>query len=307
MELRHLKYFLAVADTLNFTQAAANCFIAQSALSAQIVRLERELGSALFTRSSRSVRLTPAGELLVPLATRMLADAENVQTQLDALSGLRRGRLRLGLIQTWASGMDLIAVMSDYRARFPGIDFHVTYESSTHMAAAVAAGALDVAVVGLAPRDVPEGLDHYAVDADPLVAVVPHDHPLADRESIALSDLGDEYQVIQFGRGTGLRRQVEAAFASAGVELDQNFEVGQINDMIRLAAHGVGVTVVPRCATTAAQTARALEFDARVLSLSDPAAVHCVTVVYDRKVLSPAATAFLELIRRHVDSGGNDR
>lgn len=246
MDLRHLKYFLAVAETRNFTQAAASCYVAQSALSQQIARLEKDVGAQLFSRTSRSVRLTAAGELLEPLARRILADVDTAKAALDALSGLRRGRLRLGLVQTRASSVDLVEVMADYHARYPGIDFHVTNAPSVEMAAAVLAGDLDIAIVGLGPRQIPDGLDHQVLAADPLVLIVPADHALADREAVDLADLPESHQLIQFTRGSGLRRQVEAAFARAGVEPGQHFQVGQIQDMIRLAARGIGVTVVPR-------------------------------------------------------------
>ncbi|MFD7001347.1 LysR family transcriptional regulator [Streptomyces mirabilis] len=246
MDLRHLKYFLAVAETRNFTQAAANCYVAQSALSQQIARLEKEAGAQLFSRTSRSVRLTAAGELLEPLARRILADVDNAQAALDALAGLQRGRLRLGLMQTRASSFDLVEVMVEYHSRHPGIDFHVVNAPSSEMAAAVLSGALDLAVVGLGPRQVPEGLDHRILAGDPLVLIVPADHALADRDVVHLADLPESHQLIQFTTGTGLRRQVEAAFARAGVEPGQHFQVGQIHDMIRLAARGIGVTVVPR-------------------------------------------------------------
>lgn len=111
MELRHLKYFLAVASASSLTKAAAECYVAQSALSEQIARLEAEVGARLFARNSRSVRLTAAGEVLVPLAQRILADVETAQAELDALGGLRRGRLRLGLIQTSGSAIDLAEVV----------------------------------------------------------------------------------------------------------------------------------------------------------------------------------------------------
>jgi len=117
MELRHLRYFTAVAETLSFTQAAAECGIAQSALSQQIARLEKDVGAALFSRSSRQVRLTEAGAVLLPWARRLLADAEQARQELEALGGLRRGRLRGGLIQTVASAVDVAAVLGGYRAR----------------------------------------------------------------------------------------------------------------------------------------------------------------------------------------------
>ncbi|WP_371650700.1 LysR family transcriptional regulator [Streptomyces mirabilis] len=201
MDLRHLKYFLAVAETCSFTQAAANCYVAQSALSQQIARLEKEVGAQLFSRTSRSVRLTAAGQLLEPLARRILADVDNAGAALDALAGLRRGRLRLGLMQTRASSFDLVEVMAEYHSRHPGVDFHVVNAPSSEMAAAVLSGALDLAVVGLGPRQVPEGLDHRILAGDPLVLIVPTDHALADRDVVHLADLPESHQLICFLRG----------------------------------------------------------------------------------------------------------
>ncbi|MEV8541721.1 LysR family transcriptional regulator [Streptomyces sp. NPDC051572] len=305
MDLRHLKYFLAVAETRNFTQAAASCYVAQSALSQQIARLEKDVGAQLFSRTSRSVRLTAAGELLEPLARRILADVDTARAALDALSGLRRGRLRLGLVQTRASSVDLVEVMADYHARYPGIDFHVTNAPSAEMAAAVLAGDLDIAIVGLGPRQIPDGLDHQVLAADPLVLIVPADHALSDRELVDLADLPESHRLIQFTRGSGLRRQVEAAFARAGVEPGQHFQVGQIQDMIRLAARGIGVTVVPRSSVfddsaPDASLRDALPYGARALRLADEAAVHTICAVHDSKRLAPAAAAFLEVVERHA-------
>jgi DNA-binding transcriptional LysR family regulator len=293
MDLRHLRYFLAVAETRSFTQAAARCFVAQSALSQQIARLEKDVGAALFSRTSRSVRLTAAGEVLEPLARRVLADVEDAQAALDALAGLRRGRLRLGLVQALACPIDVVTVLAEYRAAYPGVDFRVVNAPSFEMATAVLDGGLDVAVVGLGPRQVPDGLEHHLLGSDPLVLVVHRDHALAGRATVDLADLPGSDQVILFSQGTGLRRQVEAAFARAGVDPGQHFEVGQMYDMVRLAACGVGVTVVPRSAALAAGTG------APVVPLTDPAAVHHVSVVYDGKRLAPAAAAFLEIIDRY--------
>ncbi|MEV6485705.1 LysR family transcriptional regulator [Streptomyces sp. NPDC051576] len=310
VDLRHLKYFLAVAETRNFTQAAASCYVAQSALSQQIARLEKDVGARLFSRTSRSVRLTAAGELLEPLARRILADVDNAQAALDALSGLRRGRLRLGLVQTRASSVDLVEVMADYHARYPGIDFHVTNAPSVEMAASVLAGDLDIAIVGLGPRQVPEGLDHLVLAVDPLVLIVPADHALAgaDTDSVDLADLPESHQLIQFTRGSGLRRQVEAAFARAGVEPGQHFQVGQIHDMIRLAARGIGVTVVPRSSVfddsmAGDDSPGALPYGARALRVADEAAVHTICAVHDSKRLAPAGAAFLEVVERHAIRG----
>ncbi|MFJ7077574.1 LysR family transcriptional regulator [Streptomyces sp. NPDC098781] len=302
MELRHLKYFLAVAESRNFTQAAARCYVAQSALSQQIARLEKDVGVPLFSRTSRSVRLTAAGELLEPMARRLLADVDNAQAALDALAGLRRGRLRLGLVQAMTVSFDMVEVLAEYRARHPGIDLHVTNAPSSAMAAAVISGALDIAVVGLGSRHVPPGLDHRALGSDPLVLLVPRDHLLADRTTISLADLPESHPLIQFSQGSGLRHQVEAAFTRAGATAGRHFEVGQIHDMVRLASRGVGVTVVPRSSVVGPGSLLGLEaaddlpHGARMLRLADREAVHHTCVVYDGTRLAPAAAAFLDVL-----------
>lgn len=300
MELRHLKYFLAVASASSFTKAAAECYVAQSALSEQIARLEAEVGTRLFARNSRSVRLTAAGEVLVPLAQRILADVETAQAELDALGGLRRGRLRLGLIQTSGSAIDLAEVMGDFHRRFPDIDFEVMSDPSTNMVTAVGAGRLDLAIVGLGPEDLPPSLTCRLLGQDPLVAIVGLRHPLAGRATAAISELLQHGQFIHFRRGTGIRRYVEAAFARAGVPGTGGFEMSQIHDMIRLAAHDVGVTIVPRSAATLLDPAGRGHAEFSVLRLSDPAAVHPVSVVYDAPRLAPAAAAFLGILDRHA-------
>jgi DNA-binding transcriptional LysR family regulator len=298
MELRYLRYFLAVAQARNFTKAAAECFVAPSALSEQIARLETEVGARLFVRTSRAVRLTEAGEVLVPLARRILADVDVAQAELDALAGLRRGRLRLGLIQTSTSAMDLAEIMGEFHHRFPGIVFEVSSEASADMVAAVRDGTLDLAIVGLGPEDLPASVQHRLLARDPLVAVVASGHPLASRRAVGIGELARHGQFIHFRRGSGIRQHVEAAFARAGVRISAGFEVSQVTDMIRLAAHDVGVTVVPRSAVTALGAPGPGGPGFAALRLSDHAAVHPVSVVFDAGRLSPASAAFLELLPR---------
>jgi DNA-binding transcriptional LysR family regulator len=299
MELRHLRYFTAVAETLSFTQAAADCGVAQSALSQQIARLEKDVGAALFSRSSRQVRLTEAGAVLLPWARRLLSGAEQAQQDLDALAGLRRGRLRLGLIQTVSSAVDLAAVLGDYRDRYPGIELSVSYGISEAMLASVLDEELDLAVVGLGPERMPPGLDHRLLVEEPLVAVVSADHRLADRERIDVAELAGE-EFIWFSRGTGLRRAVEAACARAGLTPPQNLEIGLVDEMIRLAAHGIGVTLAPRSAVDASAAPHSSA--PHVLHLTDRSAVHRVAVVHRADHLSAAASAFLTCINRSLRS-----
>jgi DNA-binding transcriptional LysR family regulator len=304
MELRYLKYFLAVAETGNFTRAAAQCFVAQSALSEQIARLETEVGMPLFARTSRSVRLTAAGEVLVPLAQRILADVDMAQAELDALAGLRRGTLRLGLIQAPA-GLDLAATLGDFHRRFPDIEFEVRSEPSTAMVAAVATGSLDLAIIGITGDTVPLSLQRELLAREPMVAVMAVGHPMAAQETVTVAELVWNCQFIHFRRGTGIRQQVDAAFARAGVPAVVGLEVGQVQDMISLAAHDIGVTIVPRSEADRAMAIRGGE-PFRMVQLSDDATVHMVSVVYDPDRLSPVASVFLETVRAAASGAAAD-
>lgn len=240
VELRHLRYFVAVADTLNFTQAAAANYVAKSALSQQVAALETEVGSRLFHRTSRTVALTEAGQRLLPHARSILRDVEIAEMEMQALAGLKAGTLRLGLLQAPATSVDIVGLMGEFHNRYPGIEFEITDDPSELLVAAVAAGTLDVAVVGLDVADLPAGVDHLPLGADPLVAVVANDSPLTKRQLITIPELVSGCQFIHFVRGSGLRRRVEAAFARTGLPPAGSFEMGQILDMVR-AHHRDGI------------------------------------------------------------------
>lgn len=291
MELRHLRYFVAVAEALHFTRAAEQQLVAQSALSQQIAGLERELDVRLFDRGGRTVSLTDAGQALLPLARRVLGDVEAITVEMDARAGLRRGTLRIGLLQSPATSIDVVQVMGSFHERYPGITFTITDAPSEQMAAAVAAGDLDVALVGLEPHELPATVSCLLLAVDPLVAVVARDHPLASRRLVSIPELVAQGQFIHFAKGSGLRRRVEHGFARASTPLVGSFEVGQIIDMIRLAGHGIGVTIVPR--TDALEAEHAVEPFA-VIPLADPDAVHPVSLVFNPARLSRAAEVFVD-------------
>jgi DNA-binding transcriptional LysR family regulator len=187
--------------------------------------------------------------------------------------------------------------MGDFHELHPGIQFQITDGTSTDMAAAVAGEGLDVALVGLDPSEVPAGLRCVELAVAPLVAVVSARSPLAGRQTIGIPELVECGQFIHFKRGSGLRHQVDAAFSRAGVPPLGSFEMGQISDMIRLAARDVGVTIVP--STAAADTdSGAAPFSA--IALTDVQARHPVSVIYDPARLSSAAAAFVKELELHV-------
>ena len=182
MDLRQLEYFVAVAEELSFTRAAARCQVAQSALSHQIARLEREHEVTLFERTSRSVRLAPAGELLLPRARAVLAELDPAREHSPSWPGVLTGRLRLGSSAAPGgragrrAGPGRLPSGTPRRRRSPS-----RTPGSRHMADQVRGGKLDVAFIGLFADQVPDDLVHRVLAVEPLVAIVPQDHPLADR------------------------------------------------------------------------------------------------------------------------------
>jgi DNA-binding transcriptional LysR family regulator len=286
-----------VAEVGNFTRAAERHYVAQSALSQQIARLEGELGTVLFHRDSRSVRLTEAAEVLLPLARRIIADAENARMEMDAFAGLHRGTLRLGLIQAPATSVDILGVMGDFHERHPGIRFEITDGTSAEMVAAVTAAGLDVALVGLEPSEIAPPVTGLLLAFEPLVAVVSSGGPLAGLTRIGLAELAAAGQFIHFRWGSGLRNRVEAAFHRAGRSPAAAFEMGQVSDMVELAARGVGVTIVPRTRLVEAGTLNGVPFTCVPL---DDDARHPVSVIHHPKRLSSAGAAFIEELTRHT-------
>ncbi|MER6544765.1 LysR family transcriptional regulator [Streptomyces sp. NPDC001250] len=180
MELRQLSYFVAVAEELHFGRAAERLHIVQSAVSQQIQRLERELGAELFDRSPRRVRLTGAGERLLPEARAVLAAAERARAAVAAPAGLRLGT-STGL------GAHLDRVLAAFAERAPQVPVELVSLPAGERLARVAAGRLDAAFVRAA--EPPAGVRVVPLWSDPLVAALPATHRLAGRDEIDLADL----------------------------------------------------------------------------------------------------------------------
>jgi DNA-binding transcriptional LysR family regulator len=291
MDLRQLEYFVGVAEERSFTRAAARCHVVQSALSYQIARLEREQGVTLFHRTSRSVQLAPAGELLLPHARRLLHGVDVARAELAAFSGLLTGRLRLGMVGSVGNAAPVVETsLMAFHERHPGVEISVQDTGSRHMAEQVRAGDLDLAFVGLFADQSPAGLIHAVLTDEPLVAVVARDHPLAGRRTIDLHELAEVSPFIEMRTESGLRLQVDAAFDRAGVTRTVAFELGTSDSVVRFAGLGFGAALVP---VSAASTST----DVRVLALPDPGARHPISLVHRAPEPSaPSARAFLALL-----------
>ncbi|AYY13765.1 LysR family transcriptional regulator [Actinobacteria bacterium YIM 96077] len=260
MELRQIRYVMAVAETRNFTRAATQCYVAQSALSHQVKALEQELGVALFARTSRRVELTPAGAAFIPAAQECLDAAERAAADAAAAVGEVRGRLAIGIIPTVAA-LDIPATLQRFRERHPRVRVSLRVGASDEMAADVAAGNLDIAILGLPAHDRPQDVEVRELARQDLVAVVPVNHQLAERGTVTLRELA-ESPFADFHTGSPGRAQSDEAFAAAELERTVAYEVTSAELMMRIVSQGLAVAFLP---APIAQS----NPDVRVLSVTD--------------------------------------
>ncbi|WP_167473632.1 LysR family transcriptional regulator [Nocardia arthritidis] len=291
MELHQLRYVLAVAETNSFTRAAERCLVVQSALSHQIARLERELGAKLFERTSRRVRLTPAGAAFLPAARQCLDAAERASAEVAAAVGEVRGRLAVGVIST-AAAVDIPNALREFRRRYPQVRIGLRVRPSEDLLEQVRQGTIDVAFVGLPITARPEGVAAHKLACDRLVAVVAPDHPLAAEPAVDLRRLAAE-PFVDLPAGTAGRAESDQMFAAAGLERDVTFEVSTGDYIVRLVRQNLGVAMLPAAYVPQLTGVVAIEVNDEFARVE--------YAVWNNSGRTPAATAFLTDLGIPVD------
>jgi DNA-binding transcriptional LysR family regulator len=296
MELRQLRYFVAVVDEAHFTRAAERLRIAQPAISQQIRRLEAELGEPLLHRDRRTVRLTAAGEALLPHARAALTQAEHGRQAVAALRGLVNGHLHIGLVMPLPD-RQVIRAIGTFGRRYPGIDLTLAEDETDALLDGLAAGDLQAAFIGLGPgQHPPPGLEAVVVAREPAVLAVHPTHPLAKRRSVRLSVLRDE-PVVTLTRAGRLRTVLETLCHEAGFEPRIVAETSDLNVVVRLVAEGIGVALMPRSGSAGATDVVAIPFH--------PTIERRVILVWHPGAAAPAARAFIAVVREQL--GGQRR
>jgi LysR family transcriptional activator of glutamate synthase operon len=290
MELRQLRYLVALAEELNFTRAAANEHIAQPALSQQIRRLEEEVGLALVERTTRHVALTAAGALLVGRARRVLAELDAAETELRALRGVDVGHVTIGSMHTMGP-VDLSLALALFHDLHPNVGLTVREQSSEEMAEMLRVDELDLAFLSVTERVEAHGLGLHQLISEELVVLLPPAHPLARRREVRMIELADE-QFISFRAGARLRELLFSAGREAGFVPRVTLESNESQRIRRLVARGLGVAILPR---SDAEVAGA---DVAVAPLVQPALRRDITLAWrEGRRHAPAAAAFLQLAR----------
>ncbi|MFD8385307.1 LysR family transcriptional regulator [Streptomyces sp. NPDC059679] len=241
MELRQLEYFVTVVEEANFTRAAERLHVAQPGVSAQIKRLEHELGQELLDRSGRSVRPTEVGAAVLPYARAALSAVSGVRLAVEELTGLVRGHVAIGTVTS--HNVDLPTLLAEFHEDHPAVEITLTTDSSDGLVDALRGGRLDAAIIAYGTTP-PPGLALHVVTQDTIVAAVSRDHELAKRSTIPLDALRDRV-LIALPRGAGIRSLLDEACAAAGFTPHIAFEAGTPAVLAELAARGLGIAIVP--------------------------------------------------------------
>lgn len=296
MNLDQLQGFVEVARIGHFTRAAAHLHLAQPSLSRQIATLESELGSELFHRARGNITLTAAGEALLPLAKRMLADAETVRHEMQELVGLRKGRVRLGAPPTLC--ISLVAdVLAAFHVAYPGVDLHLSERGSHGLLEELAGGTLDLALITTTDEGpgASSSLKRIPLFTEELVVAVAADSSLLQhRESLALAELAELPQ-ITFHESYDLRAATMQAFREAGLSPKVVLEGSEMDAVLRCVERGLGVAVVPAMVMLDRPGLRPVR-------LTDPSLTRSISLAHRNDVaLTRAAQAMQEMVIETVD------
>lgn len=291
VELRHLRYFLAVADALHFGRAAGALHIAQPALTQQIQRLETLLDTRLFDRTSRTVALTPAGTVLRERAIALLGRAERDLAEVTRIGQGSQGTLYLGFVPS-VLPLEPLRGVREFRERFPLVEVDLVEGFTSHLMERLANGGLDLAIV----RDPDErpGVVTTPLITEPFVAVLPTDHPDAGRASITGAELAAN-PLVFFPRAAGslahdknLAPLLESGRRPRIVQEGTNWTI-----ILYLVAAGVGVTIAPRSATFTAPDS------ARIIPLAGTDAATTIYLAHRTDETRPLVRNLLDLLPNH--------
>ena len=244
MQIQQLRYFLAVADVRHFTRASAELGVAQATLSKQVSALEHDLGAPLLRRARGNITLTPAGEALLPLARRILADVDTARREVQDLTGLRRGRVRIGATPSLLSSL-LAGALAAFHEDFPGIELSVTQGGSRDLMGDLASGELDFALIVLPLQEGDPSLETQPLLSEELMVATSVEQPLPlSHGEVHIRDLRTR-PLVMFRKGYDLRDATIAAWRRAGLEPRFAIEGGEMDAVLRFVEAGLGIAVVP--------------------------------------------------------------
>ena len=290
MEIHQIRYFCAVARAGNFTRAAHHEHVAQPSLSQQVRKLEDELGTRLFDRLGRTVRLTSFGETFLPRAEAILRQVIEAKQEIEEMSGIEKGKLTIGAIPTVAPYF-LPQRLAGFARKYPDVRVSVVEEITPVLLQRLEEAAIDMAVLAL-----PVSGEHFVCQEllrEPLYLVVSKSHPLARQPNARLKQIdGESFLLLR--EGHCFRQNTLAACGRARIQPNVVFESGQFATVLAMVAAGAGVSVVPEMATASHE-------GCAFIRLADEASYRRVGVVQLKQhYRSRTQRALLEYLRQSV-------
>jgi DNA-binding transcriptional LysR family regulator len=297
MELRHLRYFVAVAEELNFTRAAQRLGINQPGLSLQIRQLEKELGSPLFYRRARSVELTNPGKLLLEEARVILKQVERAKIGVRRRARGESGRINIGCSDGTYFHPLIPAIIREFRTHYPNVVLFPQASGTSFLVAQLRAGQIDIAFIRTPIAD-SEGLALELLVHEPATMVLPSGHPLSRATSAPLAAFANETFVLCPRQlNPTVYDMIIAALRSAVVSPILGQEAPTFGSCVPMVAAGLGVSIVPR------SIGRLLVHGVSYVSIEGDAPVIDLTLAHRRDDRSPAVRNFVAIARRQcVDS-----
>lgn len=287
MELRHLRYFVAIVAERHFTRAARTLGIAQPPLSHQIRQLETEIGTPLFTRAPRGVTLTPAGEAFLPHAEAALREVDRARLAARRVSHGDLGTLRIGFTSAASLNPLVPAAISAFRKAYPDVELRLVVQATTPLLTQLSQDLIDVAFVRPTPSE-RESVRAIPLPDERLWIALPTGHPLAARKRLRLAELRNE-SFILYPRANGslLYDAIIAACQNAGFSPRISQEAPQMASIVSLVAAGVGVTLVP------ASVCQLRPEGVRYLRISGQTPTAMLWLVAQRGILAAGVNNFL--------------
>ncbi|WP_139827465.1 LysR family transcriptional regulator [Cedecea sp. NFIX57] len=244
MELRQIRHFIAVAEHENFTRAALSMHIVQSALSTSIKQLEEELGTPLFIRSTRKVRLTMAGKVFLHYARTIGHYVDKAVQEVDAIVSLKTGTLSIGTVQSVPPFIDLPELLETFIRKFPDFEVKLCQGSSERLNEKIQNQQISLAIMPV--EEVSDRLASRIIACDEMVLAFAHDFPdlPAEGETIAMEALAG-LSFIDFESGQGTRKVNDGCFALRGLSRKITFEVSDLDTLLSLLERKMGVALLP--------------------------------------------------------------
>ncbi|MCA8305791.1 LysR family transcriptional regulator [Burkholderia seminalis] len=292
MDLRHLRYFVVVAEELHFTRAAQRIGIAQPPLTSQIKALERDLGVQLFDRQPGRVSLTVPGKVYLEEARAILEQVKKAGLRCQLSAQGKVGRLAIGFTESASYREEVTWALHEYRSLYPHVEISLEEHRTGPLMDALRQERLDLAFVR-PPVDEDDAVAFLLMSTEPMVVAVPRGHPLGKRKSVRLAELRDELFVL-YARTTrsGLPEKVLSACEAAGFSPKVVQFAPQISSTINLVAGGLGISIVPSCMR------KSRADDVRYLALQGGQLTASLGLVHRVNGISPAAQNFVDLVRK---------